>query len=279
MRHLHGKRHICICDFNPRTPCGVRRRFRRSACVHVDFNPRTPCGVRRWTVIIRPHLLPISIHAPLAGCDARPLDADSPRMYFNPRTPCGVRPRPFRQPAISLYFNPRTPCGVRHREVVLRQDAINISIHAPLAGCDGHSGIRALLLRHFNPRTPCGVRLKRHGSNHDIYTFQSTHPLRGATSYRHRRPHVRRISIHAPLAGCDYDAGCGRDGRAISIHAPLAGCDRSTGLRFPVELNFNPRTPCGVRPLHRIAVPGGAKFQSTHPLRGATACYTVYTEM
>ena len=183
-----------------------------------------------------------------------------------------MRPRPFRQPAISLYFNPRTPCGVRHREVVLRQDAINISIHAPLAGCDGHSGIRALLLRHFNPRTPCGVRLKRHGSNHDIYTFQSTHPLRGATSYRHRRPHVRRISIHAPLAGCDYDAGCGRDGRAISIHAPLAGCDRSTGLRFPVELNFNPRTPCGVRRLVIRCIRKCNRISIHAPLAGCDCC-------
>ena len=57
----------------------------------------------------------------------------------------------------------------------------------------------------------------------------------------------------------------------ISIHAPLAGCDsRRPGGQRP-ERNFNPRTPCGVRldkvppeVLERI-------FQSTHPLRGATA--------
>ena len=37
-------------------------------------------------------------------------------------------------------FNPRTPCGVRHAE---RTDAALdeiISIHAPLAGCDGRGG-------------------------------------------------------------------------------------------------------------------------------------------
>ena len=34
-------------DFNPRTPCGVRRAFDFFLCVRViNFNPRTPCGVR-----------------------------------------------------------------------------------------------------------------------------------------------------------------------------------------------------------------------------------------
>ena len=36
-----------------------------------DFNPRTPCGVRRG--IFKPNRLriAISIHAPLAGCDSK----------------------------------------------------------------------------------------------------------------------------------------------------------------------------------------------------------------
>ena len=39
----------------------------------------------------------------------------------------------------------------------------------------------------------------------------------------------------------------GRAGH-ISIHAPLAGCDVLHGPGPTMELNFNPRTPCGVRP-------------------------------
>ena len=58
----------------------------------------------------------------------------------------------------------------------------DISIHAPRAGCDpkpcrGSSGAR-----NFNPRTPCGVR---RGAAHlisGVGAFQSTHPVRGATS-------------------------------------------------------------------------------------------------
>ena len=36
------------------------------------------------------------------------------------------------------------------------------------------------------------------------------------------------------------------------------------------EENFNPRTPCGVRPRYVSPVVLSRKFQSTHPLRGAT---------
>ena len=156
--------------------------------------------------------------------------------------------------------------------LAMRPDC-QISIHAPLAGCDqaGH-GARIVLADDFNPRTPCGVRLPPRGhpqscSNISIHAplagcdnfeshtilsaclFQSTHPLRGATETIWESGLTQRISIHAPLAGCD-------------IPAYLSG-------RVPEH--FNPRTPCGVRR-------GGAdrrakrhEFQSTHPLRGATA--------
>ena len=78
----------------------------------------------------------------------------------------------------------------------------------------------------------------------------------------------------------------------ISIHAPLAGCDSNSENLRTRRPYFNPRTPCGVRP-DRVRVlrrdghfnprtPCGVrhhddrhgrhrdKFQSTHPLRGAT---------
>ena len=78
--------------------------------------------------------------------------------------------------------------------------------------------------------------------------FQSTHPLRGATTvWRGLLPSCR-ISIHAPLAGCD-------DLRGHIAHAPDY---------------FNPRTPCGVRPQSIARRITAIQFQSTHPLRGAT---------
>ena len=57
------------------------------------------------------------------------------------------------------------------------------------------------------------------------------------------------ISIHAPREGCDpCRRGHGRHGMVISIHAPREGCDTTSKPTFALRV----------------------KFQSTHPVRGAT---------
>ena len=78
--------------------------------------------------------------------------------------------------------------------------------------------------------------------------FQSTHPARGATA-------------PASVIPCT---------NAISIHAPREGCDRVLFRICPIRLNFNPRTPRGVRPLFLLVLVRPVIFQSTHPARGAT---------
>ena len=168
-------------------------------------------------------------------------------------------------------FNPRTPCGVRPFRAIILSRWWVLSIHAPLAGCDKSSdriyqkrgtfqsthplrGATALayarsgVCRHFNPRTPCGVR----------------------QAQRRQTRRERIISIHAPLAGCDQGKDAEKEIAFISIHAPLAGCNAlATKILLDIS-NFNPRTPCGVRPLFfRVSV-CDREFQSTHPLRGAT---------
>ena len=125
----------------------------------MNFNPRTPCGVRRRSSRLLAKWRKISIHAPRAGCDScriclsrvlsnfnprtpcgvRPLSAPSISSYsdFNPRTPCGVRPCLLVYYLGQGHFNPRTPCGVRRHMVKYMDGQIDISIHAPRAGCDG----------------------------------------------------------------------------------------------------------------------------------------------
>ena len=126
--------------------------------------------------------------------------------------------------------------------------------------------------RYFNPRTPCGVRPLRRCAAPSPIKFQSTHPLRGATTYSGWVYSMPNISIHAPLAGCDEEMSEKALRRlAISIHAPLAGCDTAPSKRRKTRKNFNPRTPCGVRPY-----PSGL-FSHTHaisihaPLAGCDA--------
>ena len=195
----------------------------------------------------------------------------------------------------STDFNPRTPCGVRPCAGAFASPAGLISIHAPLAGCDRWLiCVRKRNNIYFNPRTPCGVRQQQKSIPGSIYAFQSTHPLRGATGTWTDDGAWLGISIHAPLAGCDYKSSRTLENADISIHAPLAGCDsriRHTFCRLLFQSthplrgatlgvhtgrtkyrHFNPRTPCGVRRLHYRRGGVFVKFQSTHPLRGATNC-------
>ena len=186
-----------------------------------------------------------------------------------------------------------------------------------MRGATASDNVRPVQPYNFNPRTPCGVRRGAIMAYYNPYIFQSTHPVRGATTYLQNQSYnhilqfqsthpVRgatialiydfssatisihapragcdadcrlldssyRISIHAPRAGCDALVGAHLFQQFISIHAPRAGCDVTVQLAHLDFYNFNPRTPCGVR--HRVihhATPN-AEFQSTHPVRGATA--------
>ena len=58
-------------NFNPRAPCGARRRSPATGSVRRYFNPRAPCGARRGESVNDNWGLTISIHAPHAGRDGR----------------------------------------------------------------------------------------------------------------------------------------------------------------------------------------------------------------
>ena len=131
------QRHHCK-NFNPRAPCGARRRLRAvHAGPHTHFNPRAPCGARPkivafyglndefqstrpvwgatiagWFFLLNPE--PISIHAPRVGRD-----------------------RGIVVPAVLF-------------EV--------ISIHAPRVGRDFAGCSNQRRSGNFNPRAPCGAR-------------------------------------------------------------------------------------------------------------------------
>ena len=120
--------------------------------------PLAGCDMR-WLFTEAPPRF-ISIHAPLAGCDRVLPEFREKKHDFNPRTPCGVR-RVNRPPCYPRQnFNPRTPCGARRGKFAKNRRNFAISIHAPLAGRD----------------VPPVTAFKA------LCVFQSTHPLRGATS-------------------------------------------------------------------------------------------------
>ena len=101
-----------------------------------------------------------------------------------------------------------------------------ISIHAPLAGCDvEHIQHTVWFSPYFNPRAPCGARHKSVVIVNSAMIFQSTRPVRGATS----------CAITALIMTIYFN--------------PRAPC----GARRPARTycgtrgNFNPRAPCGAR--------------------------------
>ena len=102
----------------------------------------------------------------------------------------------------------------------------------------------------FNPRTPDGVRPDSESLIDDPYRISIHAPLTGCDFISFVAIVKIRISIHAPLTGCDEHRRVAVKKRLeISIHAPLTGCDQHIYAIGSPSMNFNPRTPDGVRPL------------------------------
>src|SRR5690554_6206040 len=101
--------------------------------------------------------------------------------------------------------------------------------------------------------------------------FQSTRPLRGATLHACIMWLAVGVSIHAPLARRDLMQRWQSENAPVSIHAPLARRDIYKFTNRHNYESFNPRAPCEARRSDAINYRAGLVFQSTRPLRGATA--------
>ena len=104
---------ICVMRFNPRTPCGVRRKHQRGNPDNEKFQSTHSLRSATCTGEVEPIMKTVSIHALLAECDLTMTLPISTVFCFNPRTPCGVRLELIDALAEATGFNPRTPCGVR----------------------------------------------------------------------------------------------------------------------------------------------------------------------
>ena len=130
---------------------------------------------------------------------------------------------------------------------------MNVSIHALLAECDRNltkTGIKKL---GFNPRTPCGVRRAGWLRLNPLTRFQSTHSLRSATRQNRKAVACGQFqsthSLRSATRPASRTIGLGK----VSIHALLAECDNISNLSMLLSGRFNPRTPCGVRPVSPIS--------------------------
>ena len=250
---IRGKNaELGLTYFNPRAPYGarptgcpiwtIRRRY---------FNPRAPYGARLALAAALGVVGPISIHAPHTGRDTQPLSATRlPPTFQSTRPIRGATISP-RWPCCRLpNFNPRAPYGARPKQSPRMQQESMISIHAPHTGRDEWTPYGTKTMRVFQSTRPirgatsCALKLSS-----TRMVFQSTRPIRGATVFStpHTSPGVN-FNPRAPYGARLADNGVVCACIIISIHAPHTGRDPVLGL--PMS--------------------GSMLFQSTRPIRGAT---------
>ena len=212
----------------------------------------------------------LSILAPLAGCDHLLHVFQRYEHFFQSSHPWrGATLSGFAKRPHHPSFNPRTPGGVRHISGKAvnrwqnfqsshpwrgatqegRSDGylLDLSILAPLAGCDPPPPTPPHVARSFNPRTPGGVRHRyesriwfsivfqsshpwRGATRQTPATatptfFQSSHPWRGATLFASIKSSSRIFQSSHPWRGATIVVVLYRNQILISILAPLAGCD------------------------------------------------------
>ena len=145
-----------------------------------------------------------------------------------------------------------------------------ISIHTPLAGSDLVVDVAAGLLD-ISIHTPlAGSDRLRCGSHIHNIQFQSTLPLRGATSAAATALRAWAIfQSTLPLRGATpHTRPCARNARFQST-LPLRGATCLTGRPSRSPTYFNPHSPCGER-LYRMRRFDDAIMISIHtPLAGS----------
>ena len=129
---------------------------------------------------------------------------------------------------VSHNFNPRIPCGMRLGCVNTHRIRIQISIHASHTGCDLPTAFNIL----------------------DADGFQSTHPMRDATS--------QGTFININESNFNPRIPCGMRQTCISAAAcfnvfqsthPMRDATKVQGCKAARHGDFNPRIPCGMRPI------------------------------
>ena len=108
--------------------------------------------------------------------------------------------------------------------------------------------------------------------------FQSTLPMRGAT-HRSSSKFGNNLNFnpHSPCGERLSAAYLTKYYGNISIHTPHAGSDIAYQEIWDQLKNFNPHSPCGERRPERAVFHDLNPFQSTLPMRGATAKVTEFT--
>ena len=219
-------------NFNPRSPCGERRRRSQSRCPGDRyFNPRSPCGERPTANVVGPLHVLISIHAPRVGSDGGPLTSRCTRLISIHAPRVGSDLNGGTVDLSLTEFQSTLPVWGATSNLQQLYQAAGISIHAPRVGSDDDRFVVHGLLK-------ISIHAPRVGSDTRgpmisilFARFQSTLPVWGATPSPIRGSLSAVISIHAPRVGSDGGQQEQRGVTHISIHAPRVGSDLYGGQR------------------------------------------------
>ena len=171
-------------------------------------------------------------------------------MNFNPRAPYGARHNDQVTKVINRLFQSTRPIrGATSKGISIAFDFNRFQSTRPIRGATWGHRIDISIIWDFNPRAPYGARHVFGKLSFILILFQSTRPIRGATADILSYLDQIIISIHAPHTGRDCFALVIRLIKGISIHAPHTGRDAVLLYRI-TQFNL---------------------FQSTRPIRGATA--------
>ncbi len=121
---------------------------------------------------------------------------------------------------------------------------------------------------YFNPRAPCGARLWIFAIIIDIYKFQPTRPLRGATINFTANIRSKLFQPTRPLRGATVMDWFGDVFFIISTHAPLAGRDLTLRSRDLQLFIFQPTRPLRGATIFIFTKLLGTKISTHAPLAG-----------
>ena len=287
--------------FNPRPPCGGRpysgrfsgraEAFQSTSPVWgttfdlvpcgflpLYFNPRPPCGGRLDEHNGGNAVKLISIHVPRVGDDPPPVPANAFNFVFQSTSPVWGTTPVYPQAVFWSLFQSTSPVW----------------------GTTSLSSAAAAFMSHFNPRPPCGGRRFCGKQGQRTVGFQSTSPVWGTTSAAAMPREVMIISIHVPRVGDDEISAVIIQKNWISIHVPRVGDDVETLVPIIMQIiisihvprvgdddpqeaaggtftHFNPRPPCGGRPVDPPPLCAIRYFNPRPPCGGRRAIVTFST--
>ena len=260
-------------DFDPCSLCGERRTRGGKGIIKDTF--QFTLSLRRATVLLSSP--PVMWQRFQSTLSLRRATVGGCRYFciiknFNPRSPHGERPWTDSSWVKSFSFQSTLSLRRATANGVASLDNSGFQSTLSLRRATATRSGQPPMDRHFNPRSPCGERPAPTGPRGRAERFQSTLSLRRATLTAHVAHGEGEISIHALLAESDSISPSRRQAAArfqstLSLRRATFKCH----IAFSFLNNFNPRSPCGERPLRSGNNHQTHEFQSTLSLRRATS--------